>query len=490
MKTLLMFVFVASVWSEVARKYEFSSFKPLPYVGKYNVGPGAPSVQRLAAGDGSVPAVFLGLAKGMEIVEINSERKVARRVIPAPILRPDVDVALSQTFAQLRGTSSIAGSQASSVITDRDGGCFDSLRYIFAQGLEFGSATKLDGLLGRRSRSPSAIGSSAVASTVMKRLAASTEAINKASVSPYAAFARSLADVLGVRVCGLLIEVADRPNSSQIYVGGALVLSAVENVGDLGLLPFSAETCLSWIRYTQNVEKEDSALILKCHTDEVIGLSAGLGLPIVASKTISEMLALDVLIKRSSDDTELEISGPHFPSKAAKQAFERGPSPAPSSPPSPPPPPPSAEVDATTFLQMSQEQRRAWLRNQLGGGSNTAVPRPREGLKSLNAACYQVMTVDVVYEILRRLAECDGDEKRAAEMPDFASYRPGIAKEIRVAQSRGDQDEAAALTQKLYNMSRLNYDPFRPLLKMPVDFDVEEWIFKERQALTGERKIG
>jgi hypothetical protein len=75
-------------------------------------------------------------------------------------------------------------------------------------------------------------------------------------------------------------------------------------------------------------------------------------------------------------------------------------------------------------------------------------------------------------------------------MADFASNRPGIAKDVRVAQSRGDQDEAATLTRKLYNMSLLNYDPFRPLLKMSVEFDVEEWIFKERQALAGERKIG
>lgn len=136
------------------------------------------------------------------------------------------------------------------------------------------------------------------------------------------------------------------------------------------------------------------------------------------------------------------------------------------------------EMDATVFLKMSIEEKRAWLRAQ---GIGTAMPRPREGLRALNAACFSFLDLPVIYETLRRLAECDGDADEAAAMENFESKKPRVAKEILLAQSRGNAERAQELTRRLQQLGRLRYDPFKPYLP-PMDFDVEEWYFKQGQS--------
>ena len=109
----------------------------------------------------------------------------------------------------------------------------------------------------------------------------------------------------------------------------------------------------------------------------------------------------------------------------------------------------------------------------------------------LNAACFAIMDVEVVYEVLRRLAECDGNESAASQLADFESKKPSIAREIRVEQAAGDAEKVRALTSKLESMSRLNYNPFFPLFQQGrVSFDVEAWYYENSQSLTGQRKIG
>lgn len=120
-------------------------------------------------------------------------------------------------------------------------------------------------------------------------------------------------------------------------------------------------------------------------------------------------------------------------------------------------------LDATIFLSMSVSQRREWLRSQTKLGSQ--MPRPREGSLAVNAACYIFMDIDVVYEILRRLGECNGDEKEASMFVEYESKKPLVAKEILVAQSNGDSEETISiLNSRLQRMGFLNYDPFRPYL--------------------------
>jgi len=102
----------------------------------------------------------------------------------------------------------------------------------------------------------------------------------------------------------------------------------------------------------------------------------------------------------------------------------------------------------------------------------------------LNSACFNIMSVDVVYEVLRRLAECGGDEVAAAKMDDFQSLKPALARDIRLAQERNDSEKAAELSRKLNAMSFLNYNPFKPLAG-PVNFNVDEWLYENRVVKIG-----
>ena len=134
---------------------------------------------------------------------------------------------------------------------------------------------------------------------------------------------------------------------------------------------------------------------------------------------------------------------------------------------------------------MKVSERRDWLRKQ---GIGSAMPRPREGSRAVNAACYNVMDVEVVYEVLRRLAECDGNEEEASKLVDFESKKPFIAKAILSAKENGDIKNVKILNEELQNMGRLTYHPFKPFLN--VEFDVEEWYYNEVRSRTGQRKIG
>ena len=145
-------------------------------------------------------------------------------------------------------------------------------------------------------------------------------------------------------------------------------------------------------------------------------------------------------------------------------------------------------MDASIFLSMSIIQRRDWLRSQVKLGS--AMPRPREGPLAVNAACYSYMDIEVVYEVLRRLGECNGNEQEASKMIEFESKKPSLAKSILVAQSSRDSDgEVQKLNSQLQKMGYLDYDPFRPYVR-DVQFDIENWYYEESRSRTGQRKIG
>jgi len=138
------------------------------------------------------------------------------------------------------------------------------------------------------------------------------------------------------------------------------------------------------------------------------------------------------------------------------------------------------------YVPRSISQRREWLRQQAVG---SAMPRPREGELAVNAACYNFMDIEVVYEILHRLGECNGDEKEAAEYAQFQSKKPALAKAVLVAQANGNLELVKTLNAQLQNMGRLPYDPFKPYLGQ-VDFDIEQWYYDEVRSRTGQRKIG
>ena len=515
---LLLLQLLLSVASQLPRKFTFREYSVVPAMGTYLVPPAS-----------SVSACFLGPAVQMEAFEVDDlvtkedvfERRVLRNLIPVPLLRQDVEQAIEQSMpSRTEGGSSIS-SISSSVLLERDGGLLDSLRFVFSQGGQIGSQERLDALLGRRGTNPNPTTQMAVSSSsiVMKSLRVGVEN----GATPYRGCVEALFLVLGLRVKGLLLEVADRPSDNSIFVGGAVLLGVERGEEEEEEDEWTADTALGIIRETQQRPLcSRVGAFLKCHADELVGLSLALGpdqLPIVVSRAISEQLEMDVLLQqrrrhRGTDDTRPTMQGPFFPNKAARDEWMGTQSSGNSAAPEQgqqqrqqeqeqqqqqqeqqqeqQPKPKPQLLDAATFLALKPSERRAWLRSQVrGGSSNTAMPRPREGTLALNAACYAWMDINVVYEVLRRLAESNGDEAAAASCQDFESIKPGLAKDILVAEAAGDVAGVKELTARLQAAGRLPYHPFRPnLITVEEGFDVEEWFFLESRSLQGQRAVG
>ena len=553
---LLLLLLSSPVVDASTLRPSFKEYTPVPIIGKYLIPPSAPSSQkrfgaplvgpRSSESLSYVPAVFLGPIS-MQVVDLDDkasddgnrviERRVAKALIPIPLLRQDVEFTIGHSIGLLKSAGEGAGAVSSStsapstaVVTGRDGGIMDNVRFIFSEGGEIGSAVRLNALLGmRNSITPTPASAAATSTKVMKALVAAVAGAK----NPYVGCIQALQDVLGLSVQGLLLEVADRPNEKTIFVGGAVLLGPGE-----GQYEWSADNALSIIRLTQQRPLEGSTepVFVKCHTDEVVGMALALqsegpqGLPIVIARSVSEQLEMDVLLQQRTrqssreNDEGIAMTGPFFPSKAARDLWLGVPNkrkkdedkererkeeereeggegqerkegeqtpPVPTSPPPPPATAPPQLIDASIFLGMSLSDRRAWLRSQSRGSSNSAMPRPREGTLALNAACYAFLDINVVYEVLRRLAESDGDEAAAAAVQDFESKKPAVAKAILLAQAEGDAGKVSQLTARLQKMGKLPYHPFKPNLFAVEDgFDVEEWYFVESRSLQGQRNIG
>jgi hypothetical protein len=92
----------------------------------------------------------------------------------------------------------------------------------------------------------------------------------------------------------------------------------------------------------------------------------------------------------------------------------------------------------------------------------------------------------VAYEVMRRLAETKGDFAQAAEMEDFESRKPRLAREINEARKRGDYDSAKRLCDELNALSTLRFDPTNPEGMIAAqEFDVEEWYYEARKRVYG-----
>ena len=82
---------------------------------------------------------------------------------------------------------------------------------------------------------------------------------------------------------------------------------------------------------------------------------------------------------------------------------------------------------ASAFLHMKTSEKRACLR----ATGVMQLPRPREGPRAVDALMIPLLDEEVAYEVLRRLAETKGDYEAAADMEDFESKKPVIARQYR-----------------------------------------------------------
>ena len=91
-----------------------------------------------------------------------------------------------------------------------------------------------------------------------------------------------------------------------------------------------------------------------------------------------------------------------------------------------------------------------------------------------------------ILKTLYRLAETKGNFAEAAEMQDFESKKPTLARKIIEARKKGDMNLAHELCDELNSLSTLRFDPTNPEGVVNArEFDVEEWYYQARIRVYG-----
>jgi hypothetical protein len=237
-----------------------------------------------------------------------------------PILRDSIQNALL-TSLDLMKLSANNGNGATGILSSRDGGLLDNLRFLLAQGKELGDSEKRRAIIGNAPVSKSESAAEAASISIMRTLRKTMDM--KGNNNDYVDFTVAIEDLLGLSIQGLLIEVLDRPSTGRVALAGAVL------VGETGDTTMCSETALEIIRKTQRREIEST--FLKCHTDEVVGLHMAsrylasrssavisssyrsqyqrllksASIPIVFSNEIIETLGIDVVMKKYKYTTQL-----------------------------------------------------------------------------------------------------------------------------------------------------------------------------------------
>jgi hypothetical protein len=74
----------------------------------------------------------------------------------------------------------------------------------------------------------------------------------------------------------------------------------------------------------------------------------------------------------------------------------------------------------------------------------------------------------------------------AAQMQDFESRKPALARQISIAMKNGHQNLAKMLVDEMNSLSTLRYDPSNPDEETPASgFDIEEWYWEQRKRVYG-----
>lgn len=364
-----------------------------------------------------IPSFFLAPAKvSTEEVECNVEEEacVLKNIIPVPIRssRGDIEGSLiSAMFASSRQQQ--IQSWTTAVLTDRNRGIIDNIAPALIR-LELPDAKKQ------------------ILESLRKKQGVSTG--SSGSASPYHAFVSQLL-AQGLKLTGLIIEVADTVNEVSLSLGAAVMIA-------------KSDVALDWVlktnNYRQLVREERTskeAKFIDCYMDELFGLHLATGIPVIISNSLYTRVAMDGLLRSKALDEgqdkiinqqqAMYMQYPYFNSerdqglwvKQLEQARAR----------------PAKTVlkindikDATTFLKMRLSEKRACLR----ASGILGLPRPREGPKKVDAIMIPLLDADVAYEVLRRLGETRGDFEMASKMEDFESRKPIIARAYREAVKR------------------------------------------------------
>ena len=322
------------------------------------------------------------------IEECNSEEEkcIVRGVVPIPIRSLWSDVIVSSLQSALRlsndgvamGTSQSLRSWNGAVITDRDRGVFDNLSDTLKR-LNLVHAKK----------------------PIFERLKLKKGVAE--DPTPYHSLLSAVEKETGLRVTGLILEVADAVSEVSLSLGAAILFARADVADQWRLTTGNYRDLLS----RQRKASED-AVIVDCYLDELFGLHLATQIPVVTSTSLFERISVDGLLEKASsygnldmgdsddeggsdgnennsrkEDSDLQLLTPYFDNPQASANWRRQLESIRAKPPKPVPT--VSEIrDASTFLKMRVSDKRACLR----ASGVLSLPRPREGPRKVPLYCH------------------------------------------------------------------------------------------------------
>lgn len=397
------------------RPREFLHLKPLPCVGSYTISDGD-----------QISSIFLGPER-MTVQERDDGNCIARGLVPI-LLRDDIVPGLMAAMKSADSRLNIYKSWSGQIITDRNRGLYDNLSKVFLwAGKPYAKKEIYESLR-----------------------------LRGTSASPYHGMVNAMERFLGLQVRGLLIELADSPTQFSQVLGAAILVAKTEYAPKWKLT-------VKQPKAIKAVKGSQEAQLVKCTMDELMGIAFVTELPILMSTNLYNSAVVDGLISKSEDSSRTLVTAPYFSSeqelrlwrleqvrqeKLSQQAARNAPRVMKAN-----------EIpDASTFLRLKTSEKRTILR----ASGLIDLPRPREGPQAVDALIIPLLDEEVAYEVLRRLAETRGDFAMAAEMKDFESRKPLLAKQIGEARRAGNFELAKELCDELNALSTLKFDPTNP----------------------------
>jgi hypothetical protein len=269
----------------------------------------------------------------------------------------------SLRLAMKNEKGSVLDSWTGSIITDRDRGLFDNLNYLF-----------------KKRNIPAA-----------KKQIFESLRVKKSAVepSPYHALKSALETYAGLKITGLILEVADTINEVSLSLGAAIMFSSIDN---------AEKWRLTVSNYRQLVKDERSsggeASIIDCYIDELLGMHLATNIPIIISKSLFDRVSIDGLLEQvesNNAEDSVRLLTPYFDNDRDKKNWEKQLE-ASRAKPAKPVPKVNEIRDATTFLRMRLSEKRACLR----ASGIYALPRPREGPRKVDAIMIPLLDEEVV----------------------------------------------------------------------------------------------
>ena len=400
------------------RPRDFRDLKPLPCVGVYELN----KINRQTS-------FFLGPDR-MVCQEREDGKCILRGLVPV-LVPPGFEPPLSAAMA-VSSAANTAGngddsmhlsSWSGQVIMERNKALYDNLQDTFQWASQQGARRRIYEALRLKGSCP----------------------------SPYHGIVSALEQFAGLQVRGLLVELADSPSPNEYVLGAALLIAKSKHAHRWGLT-YKQPSAI------QRVRGSDEAQLVKCAMDELIGIAFATRLPVVISTKLYDSTSVDGILEQNTETLRMTMQAPYFSTAAEAQLWEseqrrRAEARKNRSVRAAKPVSRANEVpDASTFLRLRTSEKRAILR----ATGVLELPRPREGPRAVDALLIPLLDEEVAYEVLRRLGETRGDFQAAAQMQDFESRKPKLARLINQAKREGDFETAQQVSNR-YHSYRANH---------------------------------